>query len=95
MNKYSFRYQFNFGNNREKNIKKLEGKLKKLNIKYELILIDDHGAALGLRNYISKKNKLIKVIKNKKNTGKSYSSIKAINKSKFRNIILWKQFLKL
>ena len=91
MNKYSFVIPcYNCGNFIEKNILKLEHKLKKLNIKYELILIDDGSSdkTLKIINYIGTKNKLIKVIKNKKNTGKSYSSIKAINKSKFRNIIL-------
>ena len=91
MNKYSFVIPcYNCGDFIEKNISKLQHKLKKLNIKYELILIDDGSSdkTFKIINYISLKNKLIKVIKNKKNTGKSYSSIKGIHKSKFRNIIL-------
>lgn len=74
----------------KKNIKKLETKLKKLNIKYELILIDDGSSDKTFEKIkeICLNNKLVRVIRNKKNIGKSYSSIQGIKKSKFSNIIL-------
>tara|TARA_B110000196_G_C21085494_1_gene634765 strand:+ start:570 stop:1301 length:732 start_codon:yes stop_codon:yes gene_type:complete len=91
MNKYSFIIPcYNCATFIEQNILKLENKLKKLKIKYELILINDGSSdkTLKIINHISLKNKLIKIIKNKKNTGKSYSCIKGIKRSRYRNIIL-------
>ena len=56
MNKYSFVIPcYNCGDFIEKNISKLQHKLKKLNIKYELILIDDGSSdkTFKIINYIS------------------------------------------
>ena len=73
----------------KKNIIKLNKKLKILKIKYELILVDDFSedqTYLKLQE-IKKKIKL-KIIKNYKNFGKSFSLIQGIKISKYKKIIL-------
>ena len=91
MNNYSFVIPcFNCANFIKKKIWKLEKKLKKNKAKYELILVDDGSLdnTLQILTQISLKKKNIKVVKNKNNIGKSYSTIKGIKKSKYKNVIL-------
>jgi len=91
VNNYSFIIPcFNCANFIKKKIWKLEKKLKKNKAKYELILVDDGSLdnTLQILTQISLKKKNIKVVKNKNNIGKSYSTIKGIKKSKYKNVIL-------
>ena len=73
-----------------KNIIKLKKKIDNLNINYEIILIDDGSGddTYLLLEEIKKKYKFISLIKNKENIGKSYSLLRGIKKSKFKNIII-------
>ena len=80
---------FNDENIIKKKIYLLNKKLKKLPIKYEIIVIND-GSKDGTKSEIkkiSKKYKLI-LINNNINKGKSYSINKGLNKSKYENVIL-------
>lgn len=80
---------FNDENIIKKKIYLLNKKLKKLPIKYEIIVIND-GSKDGTKSEIkkiSKKYKLI-LIDNNINKGKSYSINKGLNKSKYENVIL-------
>jgi len=73
-----------------KNIIKLRKKIEYLKLTYEIILIDD-GSRDGTPNILKdfiKNNKHISFIRNKKNTGKSYSLMKGIKKSKYQNIVM-------
>tara|TARA_B100001175_G_scaffold314903_1_gene325244 strand:+ start:740 stop:1465 length:726 start_codon:yes stop_codon:yes gene_type:complete len=74
----------------EKNIIKLIRKLNNLNIKYEIILIDDGSTdkTLEILKKINLSIKKIKILKNNFNIGKSFSSIKGIKISKYQKIIL-------
>ena len=74
----------------EKNIEKLEKKIKLLKIVGEIILIDDGSADKTFKKLqlIKKKKKFIKIIKNKKNIGKSYSILQGIKKSKYNHVIM-------
>ena len=74
----------------EKNIEKLKKKIKLLKILCEIILIDDGSTDKTFKKLqlIKKKNKFIKIIKNKKNIGKSYSILQGIKKSKYNNVIM-------
>jgi len=74
----------------EKNIIKLIRKLNNLNIKYEIILIDDGSTdkTLEILKRINLSIKKIKILKNNFNIGKSFSSIKGIKISKYQKIIL-------
>ena len=80
---------FNDENIIKKKIYLLNKKLKKLPIKYEIIVIND-GSKDGTKSEIkkiSKKCKLI-LINNNINKGKSYSINKGLKKSKYENVIL-------
>ena len=70
---------------------KLKKKIKELNLKYEIIFIDDgsEDKTYQLLKNLKKKNDNIIVLKNKSNMGKSFSLIKAIKKSKYKAIVLW------
>ena len=73
-----------------KNIIQLKKKILSLKVAYEIILVDD-GSDDNTPNIlkdITKKNKSINLIINKKNTGKSYSVLKGIKKSKYQHIIM-------
>jgi len=73
-----------------KNIEKLRRHIKKINYKYEIIIIDDcsNDKTYGAIKKISNKYNNIKVYKNYLNEGKSYSLIKGIKKTKFKKIII-------
>lgn len=73
-----------------KNIIQLKKKIDRLKLTYEIILIDDGSQD---RTYITlleikKKYNFINLIKNRINTGKSYSILKGIKKSKYENIVM-------
>jgi len=73
-----------------KKINKLISFLKKTKINYEIIIVDDcsnDNSFIKIKELVNK-NKKIRVIKNKINTGKSYSLIRGISKSKYKKIIL-------
>ena len=68
----------------------LKKKIDRLKLTYEIILIDDGSQD---RTYITlleikKKYNFINLIKNRINTGKSYSILKGIKKSKYKNIVM-------
>ena len=91
MNKYSLIIPcYNCSQFIEKNIIKLIRKLNNLNIKYEIILIDDGSTdkTLEILKRINLSIKKIKILKNNFNIGKSFSSIKGIKISKYQKIIL-------
>ena len=91
MNKYSFIIPcFNCSIYIEKNILKLQKKLKKFKLKYEIILIDDGSKdeTFNILKKFSLNYKNVKILKNKKNIGKSFSIIRGIKVSKYQNIIL-------
>jgi len=73
------------------NLKRLISKLKKLNHKFEIIIINDGSTdkTLNKLKLIKNKYKYIKILSNKKNTGKSFSLIKGISKSKYSNIVIY------
>ena len=74
----------------KKNISILTKKLHKIKLEYEIIIIDDcsNDKTAGILKDISKNSKRIKIIYNKKNSGKSFSIRKGLNKSKYNQIIL-------
>ena len=64
--------------------------MKKINIKYEIIVIND-----GSEDHTKKKllrlksnEKFIKIINNEKNMGKSYSVIRGLRFSNYNHVIL-------
>ena len=73
-----------------KNIIQLKKKIERLKLTYEIVLIDDGSQdnTYDILSEIKKKNKFINLIKNKNNTGKSYSLLRGIKKSKYNNIIM-------
>jgi len=72
------------------NIKKLRKYIKKLNYRYEIILVDDCSSdnTYKIIKKLSQKYKNIKILQNNLNRGKSYSLIKGIKKSNFKKIII-------
>ena len=74
----------------QNNIHKLYKKLKSLKIKYEIILIDDCSTDKTLIYLKKLKNKIskLKILKNSKNFGKSFSLIKGVRISKYKHVIL-------
>lgn len=72
------------------NFLKLKRKLDNFKIKYEIILINDGSSDQTQKkiNFISSKYRNTKSLQNKKNIGKSFSTIKGIKKSKFQNVII-------
>ena len=68
------------------NIYKLYKKLKNLKIKYEIILVDDHSSDKTFFYIKELKTKIpkLKILKNTKNFGKSFSLIKGIRVSKYK-----------
>lgn len=71
------------------NIKKLKNKIKSSRINFEFVMIDDgsEDGTFNKLNYLKKKFRFIKIFKNRENIGKSFSLIKGVNRSKFKNII--------
>ena len=80
---------YNCENYISNNIYKLYKKLNKSNIKYEIILIDDHSRDMTLSHLykLKKKIKKIKLVKNNKNFGKSFSLIRGIKASKYKYVV--------
>ena len=74
----------------KKSILKLYKKLKISKIKFEIILIDDFSSDKTCLRLNELKNKLpkLKVLKNSKNTGKSFSLIRGIKICKYNHVIL-------
>ena len=73
-----------------KNITQLKKKITSLKIIYEIILVDDgsHDNTFSILKNVTKKNRFISLIKNKKNIGKSYSVLRGIKKSKHQHVIM-------
>tara|TARA_B110000967_G_C18800873_1_gene518388 strand:+ start:96 stop:821 length:726 start_codon:yes stop_codon:yes gene_type:complete len=73
-----------------KNIIQLKNKVDSLKINYEILLVDDgsNDKTAILLKEITKKDKHISLIINKKNTGKSYSVLRGIKKSKYQYVIM-------
>ena len=71
------------------NIYKLYNKLKNLNIKYEIILIDDcsNDKTFNCINKLKKEIRKLKILKNSKNYGKSFSIIKGIKACNYSHVI--------
>lgn len=71
------------------NIYKLYKKLKALEIKYEIILIDDYSndKTFLILNELKNKIPQLKILKNKKNFGKSFSLIRGIRMCKYSRVI--------
>jgi len=69
---------------------KLRNEIKKFKIKYEIIFVDDGSKdkTFDILNNLKKKNRLIKILRNKKNSGKSFSVIRGINKSTNNKIVM-------
>lgn len=71
------------------NIKKIQNKISKYSIKYEIIVVDDGSQDTTYKKLLSlKKNIKLKILKNSKNRGKSYSVRKALNRAKYDHVIL-------
>ena len=71
------------------NIYKLYNKLRNSNIKYEIILVDDYSndkTFLCIKK-LKRKIRKIRILKNGKNYGKSFSIIKGTKISKYNNVI--------
>ena len=81
---------YNCGDYIAKNYEILKSEIKKCKVVYEIIFIDDGSKdnTFDILKNLKKKNKYIKIFKNKKNSGKSFSVIKAINKSRYNKIVL-------
>ena len=73
----------------QNNIYKLYKKLKSLQINYEIILIDDYSTDKTLLNLNKLKNNIskLKILKNTKNFGKSFSLIKGTRASKYKHVV--------
>ena len=71
------------------NIYKLYNKLRNSNIKYEIILVDDYSndKTFLCINKLKRKIRKLKILKNSKNYGKSFSIIKGTKISKYNNVI--------
>lgn len=74
----------------EKNISILKKKIEKNKIKYEIIIINDGSEDDTQKrlNKLKSKFRLIKIIKNKRNFGKSYSILRGLKISKYDHVIL-------
>lgn len=73
-----------------KNIVKLINYIKRLNIKFEILLINDGSEdnTLLKLNLLKKRYRFIKIINNEKNTGKSYCIIQGLKKNIYKNVVL-------
>ena len=71
------------------NIYKLYNKLRNSNIKYEIILVDDcsNDKTFFCISKLKRKIRKLKILKNSKNYGKSFSIIKGTKISKYNNVI--------
>ena len=81
---------YNCENYIKKNILKLYKKLKVLKIKFEIILIDDFSSDKTYLLLNELKNKLpkLKLLKNSKNVGKSFSLIRGVKTCRYNYVIL-------
>ena len=71
------------------NIYKLYNKLRRSNIKYEIILVDDcsNDKTFFYINKLKRKIRKLKILKNSKNYGKSFSIIRGIKTCKYNYVI--------
>jgi len=81
---------YNCENNILSDIKKIFVKLKKLNLKFEVILVNDGSkdSTLAKLELLSNFNKRIKIITYSQNVGKSFAIKQGIKKSKYQHVIL-------
>ena len=72
------------------NINKLVNIIKNQNLNYEIITIDDgsYDNTFGKLLLLKKKFNFVKVLRNKKNIGKSFSLILGIKKSRYKHLII-------
>jgi polyisoprenyl-phosphate glycosyltransferase len=70
---------YNNKRNIKKNIEIIDRKIKSCFNKYEIIIVDDSTNDNTLNNLKNIVSKNVKILKNSKNIGKSYSILKAVN----------------
>jgi len=80
---------YNYERNIRKNVEIIERKIKSYFNKYEIIIVDDGSNDNTLNNLKKIVSKNIRILKNKKNIGKSYSISKALKVSKGEKIFFY------